>query len=529
MPSILRAADLLTTSVTDAAGPLGPWTLRATVPPRTGRTDPPVLRAGFDVPTGVTRIDVRLRASAGHVVDLGLADPSFGPYPAQRGFRGWSGGARASVFVARDDATPGYLPGPIPPGRWWVLLGRADVGASGCPLEIEIELDDAPREAAPALPDVAPDLGGPGRYVGDLQTHTHHSDAPGSLDDLIAAARERGLDFVAVTDHNTVAHHRAIAAATARDGSAARPLLLPGMEVTTYAGHANVWYASPRAASEAAAAGWIDFRVTGDEEMRTAFAEAHRRDGLASVNHPKTQPGCIGCDWSYRVPAEADAIEAWQGPWPAGNHESLRRYDDALRSGATPTLVGGSDRHQPAGPDDAPPHLRVGAPATRVIAEAGTGAGLLAAIAAGRASVAEGPEGPWVEIAGAEARSDVRMGDRIVADGSLPLAAQVEGADGETLRWIGPEGVLRTVPIRGDAFDDRWTWNDPHGFVRAEVVARDPHALAERARAWAGSDPRAARHLDDAGRRPWIRALSNPIHLRPAAESDSAHATGPAS
>jgi len=33
---------------------------------------------------------------------------------------------------------------------------------------------------------------------------SYHSDAIGSLSDLVAVARARGLDFVAVPDHNTV-------------------------------------------------------------------------------------------------------------------------------------------------------------------------------------------------------------------------------------------------------------------------------------------------------------------------------------
>lgn len=508
------APDLLWTTSSRSTH-LGSCTLQATLPKRTDRSDPPVLRAGFDVPAGVTRIEVHLRASAGHVVDLGLADPSFGPYPSRRGFRGWSGGARDSVFIATNDATPGYLPGPIPSGRWWVLLGRAAVGEEGCQLEIDIHMDDSPRDVVGPTPALEPDIGGPGWYVGDLQTHTHHSDARGTLDDLLAAARQRGLDFVAVTDHNTVSHHREIAEAVERDGLAARPLMLPGIEITSYFGHANVWYPSPRDARSEPAAGWIDFRVSDDDDVCAAFDEAHRLGGLASVNHPKEQPGCIGCDWTYGIPHQADAIEAWQGPWPAGNHESLRRYDDALRAGRWPSLVGGSDRHQPAPPDEDPPWLRVGSPATRVYAEAGTGAGLLAAIAAGRVSVSEGPDGPSIEIAGTGERSGVRMGDRTRAGGPLPLCARVDGADGDVLRWVGPAGVLRTVRIRGAQFQDDWTWSDASGFVRAEVIAADPKQHAAHAEEWAARHPTSGRYLSAEPGAAWIRAVSNPIHLRP--------------
>ena len=50
----------------------------------------------------------------------------------------------------------------------------------------------------------------PGRtwLAGDLHSHTVHSDGALTVPELAALAVSRGLDFVAVTDHNTVSHHR---------------------------------------------------------------------------------------------------------------------------------------------------------------------------------------------------------------------------------------------------------------------------------------------------------------------------------
>jgi hypothetical protein len=45
--------------------------------------------------------------------------------PARRGLIGWTGAARSAFFTALDDATPGYLYGPIEPGTWKVLIGLA--------------------------------------------------------------------------------------------------------------------------------------------------------------------------------------------------------------------------------------------------------------------------------------------------------------------------------------------------------------------------------------------------------------------
>ncbi len=472
----------------------------------TGRVGPAdrarehVLRLPFEVPEGTTRIDVTYRFDEGHVLDLGLADPRLGAFPSREGFRGWSGGARRAVFVARDAATPGYLPGPIPAGSWSILLGLARVDGP-CDYSIEVTLDDAPR---PLVPPFAPDQrlrGGPGWYAGDLQAHTHHSDARGSLDDLARAAAERGLDFVAVTDHNTVAHHRPIAGR-----GDAGPLLLPGEEITTYRGHANVWGAD----------GWIDFRIGGDADVARLVSESHARGGLFSVNHPKEQPRCIGCDWEYEVPAEADAFEVWQGPWPLRNWESLARFDALLAAGRRLTLVGGSDRHQPVPPEREPDELRVGSPTTWVRAESLSVEGVLHAVLVGRACVSEGPEGPRLDVTG----PDTSMGGTLPPDGPWRLRAEVHGADdGDLLRWRTASGVVRERPIEGSAFEDVWTLPERPTYARAEVVARDGvgrHAAwATRLEDFAAGGANVAalrRELEAARGRPWIRALSNPLY-----------------
>lgn len=471
----------------------------------TGRVTPDdgvgaaVLGLPFEVPAGTTRIDVAYRHDEGHVLDLGLADPGFRAFPAREGFRGWSGGARTHAFVATDEATPGYLPGPIPTGTWYVLLGLARV-TGPCDYRIELTLSSDPRRTAPPF---EPDLrvrAGPGWYAGDLQAHTDHSDARGSLDDLVAAAVARGLDFVAVTDHNTVSHHREIAARPAHG-----PLLIPGEEVTSYRGHANVW----------GARGWVDFRAHDDATMDEVVRQAHALGGLFSVNHPKAQPGCIGCDWQFAIPGDADAFEAWQGPWPLRNWESLARYDASLAAGRRPTLVGGSDRHQPARPDPDPPILQVGSPTTWIWAESLSVPGLLDGVRRGRVCVGEGPRGPRLDLSG----PDTAMGGSLPTNGSCRVVAEVRGARGDSLRWVGPTGVVREVEIAADTFEDVWTVARPPTFLRAEVVAHDADLRAAACSAALDAAARAGREVGAMRRelaaslgRPWLRCLSNPLY-----------------
>ncbi len=79
----------------------------------------------------------------------------------------------------------------------------------------------------------------PGRrwLAGDLHTHTVHSDGVMTVPELARFAVGRGMEFIAVTDHNTVSHHAELWAAAAVHGIT----LLPGQEVTTEAGHANAF------------------------------------------------------------------------------------------------------------------------------------------------------------------------------------------------------------------------------------------------------------------------------------------------
>jgi hypothetical protein len=158
------------------------------------------------------------------------------------GFRGWSGGSRRSFLITPDEATPGYLPGQLEPGTWQVIIGIYRVRPDGAPYRLTAqvtgspgELGGMPRADPPPTPAERPaprDLpAGTGRrwLAGDLHSHTVHSDGSVTVPEIARLAVERGLDFLAVTDHNTISHHAELSPAGARYGIA----LLPGQEVTT--------------------------------------------------------------------------------------------------------------------------------------------------------------------------------------------------------------------------------------------------------------------------------------------------------
>jgi hypothetical protein len=300
----------------------------------------------FDVPDGLSEITIAYRydtAAGASVIDLGVIEP--GPLTlGATTFRGYSGGATRTVTIGRDHSTPGYLAGPIPAGQWHVLLGLYKVAPGGVDVDIDITLGavadsvtwtDRVRVGEP------PTVSGPRWFSGGLHLHTNHSDGTIDPNALAAAARDAGLDFIAITDHNNTTHrHEPAASAT--------PLRIVGEEITTPAGHANAWGLRPGAL--------IDFRVRPEDPgagpaIDGLVTATHAAGALFSINHPFGD--CAGCAWQQKMPASLDAIEIWNGkigPQP----EAVRLWDRLLAAGRRVTAVGASDWHRAPDPIDAP-------------------------------------------------------------------------------------------------------------------------------------------------------------------------------
>ncbi|GAA4227959.1 hypothetical protein GCM10022254_16940 [Actinomadura meridiana] len=364
------------------------------------RLERPLRELPFDVPPGAASITVELSFEGG-VIDLGCHGPD--------GFRGWSGGARRQYTVGAEWATPGYLPGELEPGIWHVWLGLHRIPPDGVPYEVTITTSTSAArhqdEAPPPPPERPPprDLPAPDglRWLaGDLHSHTVHSDGTLTVHELACLAASRGLDFLAVTDHNTVSHHPLLPAAGAHAGIT----LLPGQEVTTDLGHANVF----------GDVGWVDFRRPSADWA--AFAAA--RGGLMSINHPLSGD----CAWRHPLPEESRPrfAEIWHPSWWDRRWGAPLAWADLWRPGGVVPL-GGSDFHDPG------QFKNLGEPLTWVLAEDGGAAShVLDGIAAGRTAVSAGRDAPGL----------LRVDDELIA----------VDADGTVL--IRPDG--RRTAIRGD-------------------------------------------------------------------------------
>jgi hypothetical protein len=351
-----------------------------------------------EIPDGACGLRAELEYErSGAVLDLGCIGAA--------GFRGWSGGARRSFVITPDAATPGYLPGDLEPGTWQIVIGLHRVPPGGAQYLLTAEVTSRRGELAPEQPpDPLPPLtgrpprrdlpAGPGRrwLAGDLHTHTVHSDGVMTVSELARFSAGLGLDFVAVTDHNTVSHHAELPAAAAAHGI----ILVPGQEITTPAGHANAL----------GDLGWIDFREPADSWLDAT----ERAGGLMSVNHP------IGGDVSWTIPMarRPPLAEVWHWSWLDPHWTTPLAWWLAWDSAAIP--VGGSDWHRPG--DDAPP----GSPTTWVeCAGAGPGA-VLDGLRHGRTAISASRDGPVL----------LRVDGELVAAGAE--GAILTGPDGPTAR-----------------------------------------------------------------------------------------------
>ena len=413
----------------------------------------------FDVPPSCHQLHIRYEysdridsdplISGGNTLDIGLFDPS-GTETGSVGFRGWSGSHKDEFVVGEDWATPPYAAGPMPPGTWHVLLGPYKVGPRGCDWRVEIELNpglppferDVVRSGVPKRP-VLP-AARDGWLRGDLHCHTRYSDGDSWPGEMLHAAVEAGLEFLGVTDHNNVAHH-----AEYGPGGGDLPIVIPGVEVTTYGGHWNAWGTDR----------WWEFRTPEARAVERAMVEAMEAGAFVSVNHPKP----FGPPWDYDDVRAMHAVEVWNGPWAGLNSVALAFWEARLSAGQRLVAVGGSDTHLLRSRDPDPRHAQLGSPTTWV--EAGPNPSvrtILDGMRAGRTFISASPAGPqlYLERAGRGVEVEVR------------------GDLGASLVILDDGGAVGAVAVDSVEFSSTFAVPRSAAYVRAQVLASNGELLA---------------------------------------------------
>jgi hypothetical protein len=203
-------------------------------------------------------------------------------------------------------------------------------------------------------------------YRGDLHMHTAHSDGscasqsgkivPCPVFLTVQNAASRGLDFVAITDHNSLSHYQAMRELQPYFDHL---LLIPGREMTTFWGHFNIFGVTD----------YIDYRAVAHDgrDVNGILRDVHSKGGIASVNHADSPGGeiCMGCAWE--PPTDVDmglftGIEVINGGRIMLSSADF--WDKQLGKGLKLTAIGGSDNHN--GPSQPGTPAAIGWPTTVV-------------------------------------------------------------------------------------------------------------------------------------------------------------------
>lgn len=329
--------------------------------------------------------------------------------------------------------------------------------------------------------------------VGDLHCHTVFSHdvwgGPGDdntdLDqaytlgwlpnEQIAIAELRGLDFLAITDHNDV---RALF--DAGYGSS-KVTLIRGYEHSLSKGHAGILGLNlpPSGFAELFA-----MKTSTDDEALALRDAVHSLGGTFILNHPFYANG-----WGYSPAVVPDSIEVWNIGWVyrhiapelvgdtippepsvSDNYKSLPYWETEFLSKERMPATGGSDNHYRA----TVAAQGVGQPATWVFARDRRPSSILQAIRAGRTFVAAEPPllgGIQVELTASGRNRRWMVGDTIQAkERAVVVSARVINAIAHRIVFVvdgvrgDPQPILssdQTFEIPLDAAQ--------HNRVRVEV------------------------------------------------------------
>jgi hypothetical protein len=429
------------------------------------------IEAPFTVPAHTRRLTITFHYAGKEektTLDLGVKDP--------HGFRGWSGGNKSTFTISADDATPSYLPGELIAGEWKLLIGVPNIRPqSTASYEAEVffePLDSATIDAFTTTPLRQ----SPGWYRGDLHMHTAHSDGhcksqsgrqvPCPVFLTLDAATRRGLDFIAITDHNTTSHYNAMRELQPYFDQL---LLIPGREITTFVGHANIFGITQ----------FVDFRE-GSTNMNALFEQAGRLGALISINHPGAPTGevCMGCGWEAPTDMRlVNTIEAVNGGSEEGPYSGIPFWEKQLNAGYRIPAIGGSDNHDAQLAPERPG--AIGSPTTVVYANDLSVASILAGMRSGRVFVdLTGSKDRLLDFAARASGSQALMGGTMQAHTGevLELSAHVVACSGSKLRIVvdgkeDPAIADVTIGFADQTLTAKWTSDGKRHWLRADVVS----------------------------------------------------------
>ncbi len=399
----------------------------------------------IQVPEGTTQIRVDFAAGPayasgqelGNQLSMSLFDPN-GP----RGIHYWITDGEGNLVLSTGYSSPGFNSGPIPAGEWTIFVHTYRImPPDPVTYRLNIALTSETITARPPAYAKKHEIKrGAGWYRGDLHAHTVHSDGSWDVPDLVAFARERGLDFVTLTDHNAISglpHHDSLTDDTI--------LTMGGFELTTFYGHAL-------ALGKRHMFGWR----LGTEDgvtMQQVAQKVLNGGGFFVIAHPMApgDPECSGCHWEYddMRPGNAPAVEIWNGWWGKYNEDGLQTYYSWLNAGHRLVATAGTDIHGLPEPAEGR-HAGLNVVFSEELSEIA----IIDAISNGHLYISAGPE---VVLTVETASGQSAMVGDLIPDSNMLLKVVWQNAgEDDTLRLI-VDGTAREQISVGSSGEHTWT------------------------------------------------------------------------
>ncbi|MCK5548854.1 MAG: CehA/McbA family metallohydrolase, partial [Thermoplasmata archaeon] len=251
--------------------------------------------------------------------------------------------------------------------------------------------------------------------MGDGHTHTNHSSGTTTVAENVNKAKERGLNWIAITDHHTISTKAECNAETTGEF-----ICVVGEEVSTNQGDVIAWGLDEV----------VNWGLGPTYTMGDIIENIHIQGGLAVLGHPFA-PDPDDYDF-FGVYDGFDALEIYHGY--AGFNDvplttdmdgkALAKWEEYLNSGWRKTGVGESDCHNasntPDGGDLFNRRGAIGYPRSVIYVKEFSLRGIFEGIRSGRLYVTDGPELNFTI-------NDRILGDTIYADVPTTLTINVSG------------------------------------------------------------------------------------------------------
>ncbi|UCH26525.1 MAG: CehA/McbA family metallohydrolase [Trueperaceae bacterium] len=420
----------------------------------------------FDVPEGTTQVHVQFDYTplhpAGHQHRHQLSLMVFDPDGPRLGI---SRPGKEGAYINAVRPSPGGVPAPIKPGIWTVFVLVYRLLTPSEPVDYTLQITTTSDEIS-AEPVVwqpgAVRSRGPGWYRGDLHAHSIHSDGSMTIAELVRFWREREVDFMTLSDHDTISGLAEVRSLAADD-----LLTLGGMEISTFLGHAVAVGVEE----------WFDWRTADGRQIPVPEIAQAVIDGgaLFTIAHPRDEgePWCCGCRWLHEdmMPGNALAVEIWNGVWAERNEEALRLFYSWLNRGHRIVATSGTDLHrrsQMEGP---------GRTALNVVfAEDLTEKAIVAAVKAGRSYLSSGPELGFTATSASGVTAMV--GDRLPLEPATVEVCYDAVEAGQLLRLIVDGMPYAETPVHDVSGQLRWPLSKPARWCTVELRHPDEGLFA---------------------------------------------------